>query len=581
MGDSANHIRSTYEAWLHQPALPESLRSELKAIEGDDKAIADRFYQDLSFGTGGLRGVLGAGTNRLNIYTVGRTSTGLARYWKRVSDSVSPVIVVGYDCRRMSREFAVEVARVFVGHGICAYVFPQLCPTPELSFAVRSLNAVGGVMITASHNPPEYNGYKVYGSDGCQVLPDVAAAITDEIEAVADIFNLPLVDAESAFADGRIQWVSSALDAAYVETVVKRVAVKGLVAANRDAVTLVYTPLHGTGNLPVRQALAQTGYRNVHVVAEQEAPDGEFPTVHSPNPEESAALAMAVELATRKHADVAMGTDPDGDRVGIAVRDADGAYQLLTGNQVGGLLVDFVLHRLEEQGTLPRDGVVLKTIVTSELGSASARQMGVNVEDTLTGFKYIGERIGHYEQTGTGTFLFGYEESYGYLAADFVRDKDAVQICLLIAEMTAWYKRVGKSLLDALDDLYQRVGYFAESLISGTLPGVDGAKKMAALMEGLRVNRIAVAGMDLIWTEDYATSERTEFNGDEPTQVTALTLPKSEVLKYGFQDGSWLAVRPSGTEPKIKFYVGARGTSDAHCREAVKRLSATVQALLR
>ncbi|MCL6454474.1 MAG: phospho-sugar mutase [Alicyclobacillus sp.] len=573
--------QKAYEAWRRQPALPDELRAELERIAGAEADILDRFDGELAFGTGGLRGVMGAGTNRMNLFTVRRASAGLAHYW-RASGTGDLRAVVGYDCRHHSREFALEAARVFAAHGIRSYVFPSLCPTPELSFAVRSLQAVGGVMITASHNPPAYNGYKVYNADGCQILPNEAEAVTAAIADIPSGFDLPLVGLDDGIRSGAILFVPDDVRTAYVDTVVTRLSVSTVRADDRRALRIVYTPLHGTGNVPVRRALEQAGYHQVQVVREQEAPDGSFPTVASPNPEEPEALSLAIRQASAVEADLVMGTDPDADRVGVAVRMGDGSYRLLTGNQVGGLLVDFVLRERQSRGVLPGNGVVLKTIVTSELGAASARQLGVKVVDTLTGFKYIGDQIGQFERSGEHTFLFGYEESYGYLAADFVRDKDAVQTCLLIAEMAAWHKRAGRTLVDALADLYERVGYFAEALVSATLPGAAGQAAIASLMADLRENGIGVPEMPVAWVEDYHTRERTDVGLDgRVKQRQALFLPQADVLKFGFVDGSWLAVRPSGTEPKIKFYVGAKGTSEAACAAAVERLRAAVDEILK
>jgi phosphoglucomutase len=601
---STTETTAAYEAWVQQPQLPADLKQELESIAGDEAAIQDRFYRDLEFGTGGLRGVLGAGTNRMNIFTVRRATAGFGEYLlerAKTDGTTQPSCVVGYDPRRMSREFATEVGRVLAAKGIAAYVFEHLCPTPEVSFAVRHLQAQGGVMITASHNPPEYNGYKVYDKHGCQVLPDDAGIITDRIEAISDLFSVPAMPLDEAVQKGLFHWIGQEVDAVYENTVASQIPVASVSQAARDDLHIVYTPLHGTGNLPVRAVLKLTGYEHVTVVPEQEKPDGEFSTVKSPNPEEAAALAMAVHLAEKAEADIAMGTDPDADRVGVAVRtksgEKGGEYQLLSGNQVGGLLVDFVLHRRKEEGTLPDDGIVLKTIVTSELGAASARQLGVGVEDTLTGFKYIGDRIEHYEETGKGSFLFGYEESYGYLAKGFVRDKDAVQICLLIAEMAAFYKSKGLTLVDALEELFERVGFFEEKLISETLPGAEGHRKITDLIEGLREHGLSIDGMELAYVEDYETRERTRYAGagvgavgggagagagadGKAITTEPLTLPKSDVLKYVFTNGSWLAVRPSGTEPKIKFYVGAKGESRDACTASVEKLQAAVKEIL-
>jgi phosphoglucomutase len=575
---SVHTYRERFEAWLNAPNLPENLRLELESIRDDEKSIQDRFYLDLEFGTGGLRGILGAGTNRMNVYTVRRATLGLARYiLAEGNDAQNRGVVIGYDCRRMSREFAEEVGLVLAAAGVKAYVFEHLCPTPELSFAVRHLGAAGGVMITASHNPPEYNGYKVYGPDGGQILPDVAEQVMAHIAEIEDVFRIDIADKAQAIADGRFVFVGEAIDELYYRRVVETMSMKSLSAADRARLRVVYTPLHGTGNIPVQRALSDAGYTDLHIVESQEAPDGEFPTVKSPNPEEHAAFEKAIDLSRALVADIALGTDPDADRVGVAVRDRDGEYVLLTGNQTGGLLVDFYLSQLAAAGALPENAVVFKTIVTSELGAEVARTYGVASEDTLTGFKYIGERIKHYETTGEKQFVFGYEESYGYLASPFVRDKDAVQICLLIAEMAAYYKRQGLTLLDALERLYEKVGYFEEKLISVTLPGVDGLAKIGQMMVDLRENGMTVDHLSLSAVEDYLTRVKTFV---ESGQTEALLLPQADVLKYVFEGGAWMAIRPSGTEPKIKVYLGGRGSSKIQCTAALKHMQRAADAYL-
>lgn len=572
-----------YEQWVAYPGLEDSLRDDLDAIQNDEKAIYDRFYQDLEFGTGGLRGILGAGTNRMNVYTVRRASRGLAEYLlTHVDDAATRGIAVGYDCRRMSKEFALEVGLVMTAAGIRAHVFEHLCPTPELSYAVRSLGAAGGVMITASHNPPEYNGYKVYGPDGGQVLPDAAEKITALIEGVQNIFEVPRDDEAAARKRGMLCFVGGSLDEAYEREVLGQVMVQGIGAEDRAALKVVYTPLHGTGNVPIQQVLTKAGYTQATVVPSQSEPDGEFPTVKSPNPEEPEALHMAIKLAERIGAELVMGTDPDADRVGIAARQADGTYRLFTGNQTGGLMLDFLLRQMQAEGSLPSNGIVFKTIVTSELGAALARRHGVSVEDTLTGFKYIGDRIGHYERTGRGVFLFGYEESYGYLLKPFVRDKDAVQSCLFIAEMAAWYKRQGKTLSEGLEDIFREVGWFEERLISITMPGADGVRKIEAAMEGLRSEPLKVAGLHLKAVEDYDVRQKRVYDvaGDLSNyRVEHLELPQSDVIRYLFEGGSWLAVRPSGTEPKMKIYLGARGQSQAECDALIRAMDEAVNRL--
>jgi phosphoglucomutase len=604
-------VQDLYSQWLQQPNLPEDLKAELESIADDPQAIQDRFFKDLEFGTGGLRGILGAGTNRMNVFTVRRATAGLARWLKRQGETAAERgVVIGYDCRRMSREFAEETGRVLAAHGIRAFVFDHLCPTPELSFAVRSLGAAAGVMITASHNPPEYNGYKVYGPDGGQILPDVAAQITAEINAVGDPFAVPALDRTEAESRGLLRWVGAEMDDAYVTAVVDAVAQPGVTAADRAILRIVYTPLHGTGLVPVREALRRAGYTQVTIVSAQEQPNGEFPTTRSPNPEEPEALELALQVARDVDADLVMGTDPDCDRVGIAIRTAPGEYRLLTGNQTGGLLTWFLLESRQKAGTLPANGVVIKTHVTSELGAEYARKLGVAVEDTLTGFKYIGARITDYERTGEREFLFGYEESYGYLVSGIVRDKDGVQGALAIAEMAAAVKRDGRTLADALEALYQEVGYFQEQLVSRTLPGADGLQKIRGVMETLRREGLAVDGLQLEAVEDYKTLERrwvkpaevaapagagvsaAGTTGSAGTQagdsaqgfVTVRTermdFASSDVLKYLFRGGSWLAVRPSGTEPKIKLYLGARGASHEECDSILARMREAVDRLL-
>ncbi len=575
------NVSLEYERWIQNPNLPKNLRDELESIRTDERAIYDRFYQDLEFGTGGLRGVLGAGLNRMNIFTVRRASLGLAKWVARSEpDAAKRSVVVGYDCRRMSTEFALEVGLVMAEAGIRAHVFTHLCPTPELSFAVRELGASTGVMITASHNPPEYNGYKVYGSDGCQVLPDAASDITSLIESISDIFAVPVMGKDEAEAKGLLAWVSSEIDHRYCDRVMREIRIHGVTDEQRADVRVVYTPLHGTGYIPVKTVLGEMGYKQAYIVPEQAEPDGEFRTVKSPNPEEHDALKLAIEAARRQNADVVMGTDPDADRVGVAVRTATGEYRLLSGNQTGGLLLDFLLKQRKTEGKMPMNPIVFKTIVTSELGAAIARRHSVAVEDTLTGFKYIGERIGHYERTGEKTFLFGYEESYGYLISPFVRDKDAVQSCLLIAEMAAWYKSRGLTLADGLEQLFSEVGWYAEQLISVTMPGADGVAKIQAAINGLREQPIEVDGLVLTAVEDYETRMRkARSNSNSDWSSEPLHLPQSDVIRYLFEGGSWLAVRPSGTEPKMKIYLGAKAATKDGCEEILQSLNHAVQRL--
>jgi len=574
-----------YHSWVNEPRLSSELIAELQEIQNDEQAIFERFYRDLEFGTGGLRGILGAGTNRMNLYTVRRVTRGianylLAHYGKEVLATRG--VAIGYDCRRMSTTFAIDVGTVFAAAGIRAHVFHHLAPTPELSFAVRHLGAVAGVMITASHNPAEYNGYKVYGADGGQVLPDVAERMLTEVEAIEDIFAVPTLPQNEAMRAGLFQFIGEAaddLDEIYCNCVLESLTIPAVTAQMRANLTVVYTPLHGTGFRPVQRVLEQAGYPALHIVPEQAGPDGEFPTVQSPNPEEPEAFKLALQLAREVAGDIALGTDPDGDRVGLAVRDKDGSYTLLSGNQTGGLLLEFLLSTGQAAQSLPANGIVFKTIVTSELGAAIARRYGLAVEDTLTGFKYIGERIGHYEETGTHQFVFGYEESYGYLIKPFVRDKDAVQSCLLAAEMAAFAKANGETLLDVLQCLYEREGFFLEKMLSRTLPGADGVTKIERIMNQLRTSGITVAGLKLQAAEDYMSRQRHYFGG-EKQKTEAISLPQSDVLKYIFSDSSWLAIRPSGTEPKIKVYLGARGQTREACEDILNNMETAIHEIL-
>lgn len=567
-----------YQQWLAWPDHPASLKEQLEGLREQPDTLFDSFYRSLSFGTGGMRGVLGPGTNRMNIYTVRRATYGFAQYLRATSEG-EPSVVIGYDGRRQSAEFALEAGLVMAAAGVTAFVFQELCPTPELSFAVREFGASGGIMITASHNPPEYNGYKVYNKTGGQILDDEASAITAQIEQVEDWFSIPRMHREEAEAAGLLRWVSESLEHRYVERVVQALQRPTVSADARRNLRIVYSALHGTGNRPVLAVLEAAGYTQVHTVQSQAEPHPEFPTVASPNPEEPEAFSQSLTVAQQWAADVVFATDPDADRVGVAVRKADGEYTLLTGNQTGALLVDFWLEQLAAERRLPHRGVVFKTIVTSEFGAQLARRHRVDVEDTLTGFKYIGAKASEYERTGEKTFLFGYEESYGYLAAPLVRDKDAVQICLLLAEMAAFYKERGQNLLDVLEQRYKTVGFFAERLFSKTLPGADGMSRMAALMQQLRADGIRVDGLQLAAVEDYWLREKRWVNvaasSSEP-----LSLPKADVLKFIFTNGSWLAVRPSGTEPKMKVYVGARGETRADCDDVLHRLSTAANAIL-
>ncbi|AGE21091.1 phospho-sugar mutase [Geobacillus zalihae] len=565
--------RQKYEQWLREPQLDPELKRLLEQRRHDERWLEDCFYKNLEFGTGGMRGEIGPGTNRMNMYTVRKASEGLARYIQSFGDEAKQRgVVIAYDSRHKSPEFAMEAAKTLATNGIQTYVFDELRPTPELSFAVRYLRAFAGIVITASHNPPEYNGYKVYGEDGGQLPPAVADQVIRYVNEVENELAIHVEDEKTLREKGLIRIIGSEVDDAYIHAV-KTISIHPELA-RETAIHIVFTPLHGTSNKPVRRALAELGYQNVFVVKEQELPDPNFSTVASPNPEEHAAFAMAMELGKQVNADLLIATDPDADRLGVAVKNDKGNYVVLTGNQTGGLLLHYLLSQRKAQGTLPENGVVLKTIVTSELGRAIAQSFGLETVDTLTGFKFIGEKIKEYEQTGQYVFQFGYEESYGYLIGDFVRDKDAVQAAVLAAEVCAFYKKQGLSLYEALLQLFDQYGYYREGQRSLTLKGKEGAEAIAAILASFRQQPpVEAAGKKVTVIEDYKTKERTNTLTGEKT---AINLPTSNVLKYILEDGSWFCLRPSGTEPKMKAYFGVKGTSLGDSEERLARLTEAV-----
>lgn len=528
--------KEKYRVWRDHPATDEATRAELVAIEENDAEIRARFGQDIAFGTAGLRGVIGAGTDRMNRYTVRRATLGFARYLAECGTAARGV-VIAHDNRRMSREFCLDTAGVLAAAGIRSYIFDTLRTTPELSFAVRHLGAAGGVVITASHNPPEYNGYKLYDEQGCQLVPHLTERVGALIEAIADPLSVPCLT--PAEAGDLITTLGAEVDEAYYAAVM---GIRLLPDVKKDDLTIVYSPQHGTGNVPVREVLSRCGYR-VIPVEEQCFPDRDFINTPSPNPENPAAFGMALALARRVNADIAITTDPDCDRLGVAVRDgAD--YTLMSGNQSGAVLLEYILSTRAARGTLPADARMCNTIVTSTLGDRICESYGVAVDKTLTGFKFIGEKIREYEVSGKGTYVFGYEESYGCLIAPIARDKDAVQASLALCEAAAYYKTQGKTLLDVLKDLYRKHGYFKDFLVNVMKTGADGAAEIAALLEGLRKTPPkAVAGVAVTAVEDYLTPA-----------MQAAGFPASNVLRYTLADGSWVAVRPSGTEPKCKYY---------------------------
>lgn len=572
-GGTAMEWRQKYEQWLREPQLDPELKRLLEQRRNDERWLEDCFYKNLEFGTGGMRGEIGPGTNRMNMYTVRKASEGLARYIQSFGDEAKQRgVVIAYDSRHKSPEFAMEAAKTLATNGIQTYVFDELRPTPELSFAVRYLRAFAGIVITASHNPPEYNGYKVYGEDGGQLPPAVADQVIRYVNEVENELAIHVEDEETLREKSLIRIIGSEVDDAYIHAV-KTISIHPELA-REAAINIVFTPLHGTSNKPVRRALAELGYQNVFVVKEQELPDPNFSTVASPNPEEHAAFAMAMELGKQVNADLLIATDPDADRMGVAVTNDKGNYVVLTGNQTGGLLLHYLLSQRKAQGTLPENGVVLKTIVTSEFGRAIAQSFGLETVDTLTGFKFIGEKMKEYEQTGQYAFQFGYEESYGYLIGDFVRDKDAVQAAVLAAEVCAFYKKQGLSLYEALLQLFDQYGYYREGQRSLTLKGKEGAEAIAAILASFRQQPpVEAAGKKVTVIEDYKTKERTNTLTGEKT---AIDLPTSNVLKYILEDGSWFCLRPSGTEPKMKAYFGVKGTSLEDSEERLARLTEAV-----
>ncbi len=554
--------------WLQYDNLEKKLKAELQGFQNDEKKLEDAFYKNLEFGTGGMRGEIGAGINRMNIYTVRKATAGLAAYIEENGlDAMKRGVVIAYDSRHMSLEFAMEAAKTLATRQIQTYVFAELRPTPELSFAVRHLKAFSGIVITASHNPPEYNGYKVYGEDGAQLASNRADIVISKVNEIENELQIHVEDEDTLKAQGLIRLIGEDIDKVYTEKLVTISENPGL--AKDVDLTIVFTPLHGTANKPVRRALQALNYSKVYVVAEQELPDPEFSTVKSPNPEEKSAFELAIKVGKEKNADLLIATDPDADRLGIAVKNSNGEYELLTGNQTGALLFHYLLMQKKAKNTLPNNGLMLKTIVTSELGRQIAHSFGAEAIDVLTGFKFIAEKMDEYERTNEYSFLFGYEESYGYLIGDFVRDKDAVQAALLAAETAAYYKLKGMSLYDALLSLYEQYGYYLESLRSLTLKGIEGTKKIQQTLNSFREFPIKLLGeMKVTAVEDYLYSIRREKNGQE----RIIDLPKSDVIKYYFEDGTWICLRPSGTEPKIKFYFGIRGNSIDESEEKLLRI---------
>jgi phosphoglucomutase len=559
--------------WLDNDYFDQDTKNELLSIKDDPKEVEDRFYKSLEFGTGGLRGIIGAGTNRMNIYTVRVASQGLANYINQLGKQ-DKGIVIAYDSRFMSPEFSLEAAKVFCANGIKAYLFDELRPTPQLSFAVRYLKAAAGIVVTASHNPKQYNGYKVYGEDGGQLSLDGSNAVISEINKIADITKVNIVSKEDAISKGLLEIIGSNIDDAYIEMLKNLRINKDAVSKVSDTFKIVYTPLHGAGNKPVRRILAENGFKHVLVVKEQELPDSEFSTVKSPNPEERSALELAIKLASDNNVDLIIGTDPDSDRVGVVVRKNDGEYAVLTGNQTGCLLLEYILTAMKETGKLPENGFVVKTIVTTELSKVITKYYNVELVEVLTGFKFIGEQIKFRDENGSQKYLFGFEESYGYLAGTDVRDKDAVVASMLVAEMAAYYNAKGISLYDALINLFEKYGYFVEGINSFTLEGKDGVMKIKQAMSTMRDTKYQSFGeLKVKAIRDYQKSER-HIVADGSTEK--ITLPVSDVLYFEMEDGSWFCVRPSGTEPKIKIYYGVSDKTLKLSQEKLENLKTNV-----
>ncbi|MBS6501649.1 phospho-sugar mutase [Clostridium sp.] len=567
--------REKYNDWLESNIVDEKMKDELRAIK-EEKEIEDRFYKDLEFGTGGLRGVIGAGSNRMNIYTVSKATQGFANYLNGRFEN--PSVAIAYDSRNMSKEFSKAAALTLCANNINVYLYEGLRPTPMLSFAVRHLNCTGGIVVTASHNPKEYNGYKVYDEFGGQVTDEKANIIISEVNKIDSFDKINTMDEEEALAKGLLKYIGEEVDKAYIDSVKGLTIRKELVKENASDLKVIYTPIHGSGNMPVRRILNELGYTGVSVVKEQEMPDGNFPTASYPNPEEPAVFKLALEMAKTENPDVIFATDPDADRIGVVVKDSEGEYRVLTGNQTGLLLTQYILDALKEEGRLPEDGVIIKTIVTTDGAKKIAEAYNIELMEVLTGFKYIGEKIQGFEVNKDKTYIFGFEESYGYLAGDFVRDKDAVIAAMLIAEMTLFYKEKGKSLYDGLVELYEKYGYFKETLVSFELKGKEGSEKISKCIDSLRnENLVEVNGVKIVTKYDYKLGTEENISSGDKKEID---LPKSNVLKFVLENGAWFVVRPSGTEPKMKAYVAVKGNSLKDSEEKLESFKNEVVSLI-
>lgn len=571
------NFREQYERWINSNVVSEEMKNEVRNIT-DEKELEDRFYKELAFGTGGLRGVMGAGTNRMNIYTVGKATQGFADYLnERFKHDVS--VAIAHDSRNKSDEFAKAAALTLCANGIKVYLFETLRPTPMLSFTVRHLSCKGGIVITASHNPKQYNGYKVYGEDGGQVTDEHANEIITKVNNVTDYDTIKTISEYDAVKSGLLVYIGEEVDKAYIENVKSLAIRKELVEKSAKDLKIIYTPIHGSGNVPVRRVLRELGYENVNVVKEQEKPDGNFPTASYPNPENPDVFKLALKMAEEVQPDIIFGTDPDCDRIGVVVKNNSGEYKVLTGNQTGILLTNYVLSSLKELGKLPENGAVIKTIVTTEAVRNIAKDYNVELIDVLTGFKYIGEKIKEFEETKSNKFLLGFEESYGYLAGEFVRDKDAVIASMLIAEMTLYYKSKGMTLYDGLMAIYEKYGFHKEQLVSIELEGKEGQEKISSCLEKMRQKEITeINGAKLVRKYDYEMSEEVDLAANETKKIN---LPVSNVLKYVFDDQSWFVVRPSGTEPKMKIYLAVAGTSLEDSNKKIEEFKEKVMTLVK
>ena len=572
------NYQNIYEEWLANPYFDEDTKEELRALATNEKEKEDRFYRELEFGTAGLRGVIGAGTNRMNIYTVRKTTQGLANYILSMGSNEKGV-AIAYDSRRMSPEFADEAALCLAANGIKAYVFESLRPTPELSYAVRKLGCVAGINITASHNPPEYNGYKVYWQDGAQITPPHDGGIMAEVAKVTDFNTVKTISKEEAVSNGTYIVIGADIDDPYIEELKSQVIHWDAIKAAQKDIKIVYSPLHGTGNVPARRVMQELGFENVYIVKEQELPDGEFPTVSYPNPESAEAFELGLKLAKEVDADLVLATDPDADRLGVYVKDSKtGEYITLTGNMSGCLLADYEIGQRKETKGLPADGALIKTIVTSNMADAIAKYYDVKLIEVLTGFKYIGQQILSFEESGKGEYLFGFEESYGCLIGTHARDKDAIVATMALCEAAAFYKTQGKTLWDAMIDLYEKYGYYKDDIQSISLKGIEGLQKIQDILNTFRTNTPEKFGeYKVLSARDY---KEDTIRNIETGAVTSTGLPSSNVLYYDLSDDAWMCVRPSGTEPKVKFYYGIKGTSLADANEKSENLGKAVLAMI-